>query len=162
VTTTRTAAGTMTGTADALGPIDFALLEFPRDRLTGEAGRALMDLVEAGTIRLYDLVVIAKDAAGGVEVLEVSDPGGPGGGFAFFAGARSGLLGEEDVREAATAMEPDTVAALLVYENRWAAPFVAAARRSGGELIASARIPATDVMAAVEAMAPTPPEELSD
>ena len=59
------------------GPVDFALLEFPRDRLTGEAGQALMDLVEAGTIRLYDLLVISKDADGGVEVLEVTDPGGP-------------------------------------------------------------------------------------
>ena len=141
-----------TSDADVHGPIDFALLEFPRDRLTGEAGQALMDLVEAGTIRLYDLLVISKDADGGVEVLEVTDPGGPAAGFSYFAGARSGLLGDEDVREASSAMEPDTVAALLVYENAWAAPFVAAARRSGGELVASARIPATDIMAAVEAL----------
>lgn len=141
-----------TSDADVHGPIDFALLEFPRDRLTGEAGQALMDLVEAGTIRLYDLLVISKDADGGVEVLEVTDPGGPAAGFSYFAGARSGLLGDEDVQEASSAMEPDTVAALLVYENAWAAPFVAAARRSGGELVASARIPATDIMAAVEAL----------
>ena len=141
-----------TSDADVHGPIDFALLEFPRDRLTGEAGQALRDLVEAGTIRLYDLLVISKDADGGVEVLEVTDPGGPAAGFSYFAGARSGLLGDEDVQEASSAMEPDTVAALLVYENAWAAPFVAAARRSGGELVASARIPATDIMAAVEAL----------
>jgi len=141
-----------TSDADVHGPVDFALLEFPRDRLTGEAGQALMDLVEAGTIRLYDLLVISKDADGGVEVLEVTDPGGPAAGFSYFAGARSGLLGDEDVQEASSAMEPDTVAALLVYENAWAAPFVAAARRSGGELVASARIPATDIMAAVEAL----------
>jgi hypothetical protein len=141
-----------TSDADVHGPVDFALLEFPRDRLTGEAGQALMDLVEAGTIRLYDLLVISKDADGGVEVLELTDPGGPAAGFSYFAGARSGLLGDEDVQEASSAMEPDTVAALLVYENAWAAPFVAAARRSGGELVASARIPATDIMAAVEAL----------
>lgn len=141
-----------TSDADVHGPVDFALLEFPRDRLTGEAGQALMDLVQAGTIRLYDLLVISKDADGGVEVLELTDPGGPAAGFSYFAGARSGLLGDEDVQEASSAMEPDTVAALLVYENAWAAPFVAAARRSGGELVASARIPATDIMAAVEAL----------
>jgi hypothetical protein len=134
------------------GPVDFALLEFPRDRLTGEAGQALMDLVEAGTIRLFDLLVIAKDAAGGVQVLELTDPGGPAAGFSYFAGAQSGLLGADDVQEAAAAMDPDTVAALLIYENTWAAPFVAAARRSGGELIASARIPATDIMTAVESL----------
>ena len=137
---------------DIHGPVDFALLEFPRDRLTGEAGRALMDLVEAGTIRLYDLIVISKDVDGRVEVLELTDPTGPAAGFSYFAGARSGLLGDEDVQEASGAMEPDTVAALLVYENAWAAPFVAAARRSGGELIASARIPAADIMAAVESL----------
>lgn len=134
------------------GPVDFALLEFPRDRLTGEAGQALMDLVEAGTIRLYDLLVISKDADGGVAVLEVTDPTGPAAGFSVFAGARSGLLRDDDVEEAASAMEPDTVAALIIYENAWAAAFVAAARRSGGELIASARIPAADIMAAVEAL----------
>jgi hypothetical protein len=141
-----------TSATEAHGPVDFALLEFPRDRLTGEAGQALMDLVEAGTIRLFDLLVISKDADGGVEVLELTDPGGPAAGFSYFAGARSGLLGDEDVQEASAAMEPDTVAALLVYENTWAAPFVAAARRSGGELIASARIPATDIMAAVDSL----------
>ena len=134
------------------GPVDFALLEFPRDRMTGEAARALMDLVEAGTIRLYDLLVIAKDDDGTTEVLELTDPTGPAAGFSYFAGARSGLLGEEDVTEAGGAMDPGTVAALLVYENTWAAPFVDAARRSGGELIASARIPATDVIAAVNAL----------
>ena len=78
--------------------------------------------------------MISKDADGGVEVLELTDPGGPAAGFSYFAGARSGLLGDEDVQEASAAMDPDTVAALLVYENTWAAPFVAAARRSGGEL----------------------------
>lgn len=138
--------------AEAHGPVDFALLEFPRDRLTGEAGLALMDLVDAGTIRLYDLLVISKDADGRIEVLELTDPVGPAAGFSYFAGARSGLLGDEDVQEAGAALEPDTVAALLVYENAWAAPFVAAARRSGGELVASARIPATDIMAAVESL----------
>ena len=146
---------TTTNIADVSGPVDFVLLEFPRDRLTGEAGQALMDLVESGVIRLYDLLVISKDDEGAVEVLEVTDPTSVSGGFAYLAGARSGLLGDEDVAEAAGAMQPGTVAALIVYENTWAVPFVAAARNSGGELIASARIPAADVMAALETLEPT-------
>jgi hypothetical protein len=139
---------------DVHGPIDFVLLEFPGDKLTGKAAPALMDLVDRGVIRLYDLLVISKSADGAIEVLELTDPDGLGG-FAYFAGARSGLLGDEDVRQAAGAMKPDTVAALIVYENTWAVPFVAAARDSGGELIASARIPAADVMAALDTLQPT-------
>ena len=146
---------TATDIADVSGPIDFVLLEFPRDRLTGEAGKALADLVERGVIRLYDLVVIGKESDGSVEVLEITDPTSAAGGFAYFEGARSGLLGDDDVREAADAMQPGTVAALIVYENTWAVPFVAAARNSGGELIASARIPAADVMAAIDTLEPT-------
>lgn len=144
-----------TTTTELHGPVDFVLLEFPRDGLTGEAGAALMDLVDRGIVRVYDLMVISKDADGSVEVIELTDPGSGAGTFAYFAGARSGLLGDEDMQEAAGAMQPDTVAALIVYENSWAIPFVAAARNSGGELIASARIPAPDVMAAVEALEKT-------
>ncbi|HLN77758.1 MAG TPA: DUF6325 family protein [Nocardioidaceae bacterium] len=136
------------------GPVDFVLIEFHADKLTGEAAPALMDLVDRGIIRLYDLMVISKHDDGSVEALELQDPAGVDG-FSYFAGARSGLLGDDDLREAAEAMEPGTVAALIVYENSWAIPFVAAARNSGGELIASARIPATDVMAALEALEPT-------
>ncbi len=145
----------MTTTAtDVHGPIDFALIEFPRDKLTGEASKALRDLVERGTIRLYDLMVIAKNEDGSVEMLELTDPTSETGGFSYFAGARSGLLGDDDLDEAAGVMESNTVAALIVYENTWAIPFVAAARNSGGELIASARIPAPDVMAALDALDP--------
>jgi hypothetical protein len=139
---------------DVHGPIDFVLLEFPGDKLTGQAAPALMDLVERGVIRLYDLLVISKSADGAVEALELTDPEGLDG-FTYFSGARSGLLGDDDVREAAGAMKPGTVAALIVYENTWAVPFVAAARDSGGELIASARIPAADVMAALDTLEPT-------
>jgi hypothetical protein len=144
-----------TTTTDVHGPVDFVLLEFPRDRLTGEASRALIDLVERGIVRIYDLIVISKDSDGTASMLELTDLGPGAGGFAYFAGARSGLLGDEDMQEAAAAMTPGTVAALIVYENSWAIPFVAAARNSGGELIASARIPAPDVMAAVEALEKT-------
>ena|SRR5215468_3604660 len=140
---------TTEATTEVHGPIDFLLIEFPADRLTGEASQALMDLVERGVIRLYDLMVISKHEDGFVEALELTDPEGVGG-FSYFAGARSGLLGNDELSEAAAAMGPGTVAALIVYENSWAVPFVAAARNSGGEVIASARIPATEVMAALE------------
>ncbi len=141
-------------TADVHGPIDFVLIEFPENRLTGEASTALRDLVDSGVVRLYDLMVLAKHQDGSVEALELADPAGVDG-FSYFAGARSGLLEDDDVREAAGAMKPGTVAALIVYENAWAIPFVAAARNSGGELIASQRIPAPDVMAALENLEPS-------
>jgi Family of unknown function (DUF6325) len=143
-----------TTAADVHGPVDFLLLEFPGDRLTGRTGAALVDLVENGTIRVYDLMIISKETDGSVEVLQLDDPGGVDG-FTYLAGARSGLLGDDDLDQAAAAMEPGTVAALIVYENTWAIPFVAAARDSGGEVIASARIPATDLMEALESLEPS-------
>jgi dihydroorotase-like cyclic amidohydrolase len=145
----------MTTTTDVHGPIDFVLLEFPRDQLTGEAAQALADLIEAGTVRLYDLMVVSKDKDGSVKVVEMNEDASGAAGFAYFASARSGLLGDEDVTEAAGAMEPNTVAALIVFENTWAIPFVAAARKSGGELVASMRIPAAEVMAALDELDPT-------
>lgn len=134
------------------GPIDYVLMEFPKERLTGEAAAALMDLVEQGIIRLYDLVVLSRNEDESFEVLELSEAGLYTGGFVAFSGARSGILGDDDLREAALAMAPNTVAALVVYENTWAIPFVAAARNSGGDVIASARIPATYVMETLEAL----------
>lgn len=134
---------------DTHGPIDFVLIEFPGDRLTGETAKALRALVESGVIRLYDLMVVSKHEDGTVEALELTDALGVDG-FTYFAGARSGLLEDDDLRDAAAAMQPGTVAALIVYENSWAIPFVAAAREAGGELIASQRIPAADVIAALD------------
>jgi dihydroorotase-like cyclic amidohydrolase len=142
----------MNTSTDVHGPIDFLLLEFPRDRLTGEAAQALIDLVEAGTVRLYDLMVVSKDLDGNVEVLEMDEDSM---GFSYFSGARSGLLGDDDVAEAAGALEPNTVAALIVYENTWAIPFVAAARKNGGEVVASMRIPAGDIMDTLDALEAT-------
>ena len=133
------------------GPIDFVLIEFPEDGLTGRPGDALLDLVEAGVVRLYDLVVIDKHQDESWEMVELADAAAAAA-FARFTGARSGLLTDEDVDKAASAMNPGTLAALIVYENSWAVPFVGAVRDSGGELIASARIPAPDVMAALEAL----------
>lgn len=138
---------------DLQGPIDFVLIEFAGDRMTGGAADALMDLVDRGIVRIYDLLVIRKDSDGSFSGIEVSDLSADDvGGFTAFAGARSRLLGDDDLRQAADAMEPGTVAALIVYENTWAIPFVAAARDAGGQLIASARIPAQDVVDALDAV----------
>jgi hypothetical protein len=141
----------MTTTPDALGPIDFILIEFPNDKTDGSAAQALADLIEAGTIRLLDLVIARKEDDGTVEVIDI-DGAGDVTAFVQFAGARSGLLGESDVEEAGAALAPGTTAALIVFENTWAAPFVAAARRNGGEMVASMRIPASDVMDVLDAL----------
>jgi hypothetical protein len=106
-----------------------------------------MRLVEDGTIHLLDLLVVGKGLDGDVVAMDLSEDDG---GFTLMAGARSGLLGDDDVAEAAAVLEPGRVAALIVYENAWAVPFVAAARESGGEMVASARIPAEDVMHALD------------
>ncbi len=138
---------------DVHGPVDFLLLEFPDDRLTGRAAEELLNLVDHGIVRVFDILVVGKTAAGetyGVDFAEAAAE--QLGGFADLAGARSGLLTDEDMHEAASAVEPGRLAALIVYENAWAIPFVAAARESGGELIAGARIPAQDVMDALDAM----------
>ena len=134
-------------TVDTHGPIDFVLLEFPGDKLTGRAGEELLKLVEDGTIHLLDLLVVGKGEDGDVFALDVGEDGGS---FTMMSGARSGLLGDDDVAEATAVLEPGRVAALIVYENAWAVPFVAAARESGGEMVASMRIPAADVMAALD------------
>lgn len=131
---------------DVPGPIDFVLIEFgDAGPLDGPAA-ALLDLVEAGTIRLYDLVVLRRSDDGSPEALEI----GPDSGFGDFRGAQSGLLGDEDVAQAAQAMEPGTTAVLIVYENAWAIPFVAAVRDAGGEMIATARIPGQDLIDALD------------
>lgn len=134
-----------------MGPIDYLIVEWPDRQPTGEAAPYLIDLVERGLIRIIDLAFIAKAEDGSVAVLEIADLGDQVEAFATFEGASSGLLSEEDTTEAGAALEPGTSAALLVYENRWAAPFAAAMRRTGGQLVASGRIPIQDMLAALDA-----------
>lgn len=138
--------------ADVHGPIDYVLLEFTGNRLTGRAAEELVNLVERGIIHVYDVMMVGKDAGGSTYAVDLAESSGPAGGFADLSGARSGILADEDLAEAAAAMEPGTLAAMIVYENTWARPFVAAAMESGGTLIAGGRIPAEDVMAALDAL----------
>jgi hypothetical protein len=134
-----------------MGPIDYLLVEWPGRQPTGEAMPHLLDLVDRGLIRILDLVFLAKGEDGSVVRLEIADFGDQVAAFADFEGASSGLLSDEDAEEAGGTLEPGTSAALLVYENRWAAPFATAVRRSGGQLVASGRIPIQAMLAALEA-----------
>jgi Family of unknown function (DUF6325) len=136
---------------DEMGPIDYLLVEWPGRQPTGEAAPHLIDLVDRGLIRILDLVFLQKDEDGSLARLEISDLGDQVEAFADFEGASSGLLSDEDADEAGSALEPGTSAALLVYENRWAAPFASALRRSGGQLVATGRIPIQSVLAALDA-----------
>lgn len=140
-------------TTDVHGPIDFLLIEFPLDqKTTGKTAAALMDLIERRIVWVYDLLIIAKDEDGSVAGIEWSESASAElEGFDSLASVQSGLLDEDDIAQAADAMNPGTVAALLIYENIWAIPFVAAAREAGGDVIASARIPAQDIMDALDA-----------
>lgn len=135
-----------------MGPIDYLIVEWPGRQPTGEALPHLIDLVDRGLIRVLDLSFIAKGEDGSVATLEIADLGDEIDVFADFEGASSGLLGDDDIEEAGNALEPGTSAALLVYENRWAAPFAAAVRHSGGQLVASGRIPVQAVLAALDAV----------
>jgi hypothetical protein len=134
-----------------MGPIDYLLVEWPGRQPTGEAAPHLIDLVDRGVIRILDLVFLSKAEDGSVARLEIADLGDEVAAFADFEGASSGVLSDEDTGEAASALEPGTSAALLVYENRWAAPFASAVRRSGGQLVATGRIPIQAMLAALEA-----------
>jgi hypothetical protein len=138
-----------------MGPIDYLLVEWPGKQPEGEIAPYLVDLVDRGLIRILDLVFLAKGDDGSIAAMEIADVGGEVAELAIFEGASSGLLDDEDIDEAGSALEPGTSAALLVYENTWAGPFAAAVRRSGGQLVAGGRIPATDLLAALDAVEAT-------
>src|SRR4051812_29512810 len=137
---------------DEIGPIDYILVEWPGRQPNGEVAPHLIDVVDRGLIRILDLLFLAKDEDGTVRGVELADISGEVSELSAFEGASSGLLSDEDVEEAGGALEPGTSAALLVFENAWAAPFAPAVRRSGGQLVASGRIPVQAVLAALDAV----------
>jgi hypothetical protein len=137
---------------DEMGPIDYLVLEWAGDQpVTGEVMPLILDLVDRGIIRILDLAFMVKDADGSVAALDFAEAARSGEGLADFEGASSGLLGQDDLDEAAAALEPGTVAAVLVWENRWAAPVAVALRRSGGQLVANGRIPVQAILASLDA-----------
>ncbi|MDX2682728.1 DUF6325 family protein [Streptomyces sp. NY05-11A] len=135
-----------------MGPVDYVVVEFPGNRMTGEGFPLLVDLVDRGLIRILDLMFIRKEEDGSVTALEIADLTGDGKlDLTVFEGAHSGLLGQDDLEEAAAAVEPGNSAGLLIYENVWAAPFAAALRRGGAELVASGRLPVQAILSSLEA-----------
>lgn len=136
-----------------VGPIDYLAVELPGARLQGQGLTALVDLTERGIIRILDLVVATVGEDGTVSAVALADLDGDGElDLAVFEGVRSGLLDDDDIAQSAALAEPGNAVALLVYENTWAGPFVTAMREVGAEVIASGRIPADDVVAALDAL----------
>jgi hypothetical protein len=137
---------------DELGPVDYLVVEFPAgaSNFTGEMAAELVALVESGTIRLIDVLILTKDADGNVDAMELSDIADLGPLQALETELAE-LLAADDVENLAAAMEPGSTAGVLIWENLWAAPFATAARRSGGQLIANGRIPIQAIIASIEA-----------
>jgi hypothetical protein len=137
---------------DDLGPVDYVVVEFPAgaSNFTGEMTAELLKLVDSGTIRVIDALILTKDADGTVEATELSDVGELGE-LAEIEAQLAELLAADDVDNLAAAMEPGSTAGVLIWENLWAAPFASAARRAGGQLIANGRIPIQAIIASIEA-----------
>lgn len=141
--------------ANEMGPIDYLVVEFPGNQMTGEAFPLLLDLVDQGLIKVLDLVFVRKETDGSVAAVQIADLDGDGQlDLAVFEGASSGLLDDEDLADAGGVLEPGSSAGILVYENVWAAPFAAAVRRSGGQLVASGRIPVQALLASLDLSEP--------
>ena len=137
---------------DELGPVDYVVVEFPAgaSSFTGEMARELVALVDAGTIRVIDILILTKNEDGSIDAMELSEIEELGELRAVEAQLAE-LLAADDVVHLAACMEPGSTAGVLVYENLWAAPFASAARRSGGQLIANGRIPIQAIIASIEA-----------
>jgi len=149
---TETEQQTSATSLDQLGPVDYLVVEFPAgaSNFTGEMADELVSLVEQGTIRVIDVLILTKNEDGTVDATELSEIEELGALQAIEAQLAE-LLAEEDVLQLAAAMEPGSVAGVLIWENLWAAPFASAARRSGGQLIANGRIPIQAIIASIEA-----------
>jgi hypothetical protein len=141
-----------TESLDKLGPVDYLVVEFPAgaSNFTGEMAAELLALVDAGTIRVIDVLILSKDENGVVDATELADIEELGELQAIEAELAE-LLAEEDVAHLAAAMDPGSTAGVLIWENLWAAPFASAARRAGGQLIANGRIPIQAIIASIEA-----------
>jgi Family of unknown function (DUF6325) len=139
-------------TLDQLGPVDYLIVEFPAgaQNFTGEGAAELIRLHDAGIIRVMDILILAKGEDGTVMAQELGDLDDLGE-LGRLEAELAETLAEEDVDHLAAAMEPGSIAGVLVYENLWAAPFASAMRRAGGQLIANGRIPVQAILAAIEA-----------
>jgi hypothetical protein len=139
---------------DVLGPVDYLVVEFPRDKanFSGEMAAELTALVDRELVRVLDLVIMSKDLNGAVAVDELHEVDESNlGQLRALEADLAMLLAEEDLEAIGKVLEPGNIAAVLVYENSWAGPFASAVRRSGGQLIANGRIPTQALLAAIEA-----------
>jgi len=136
---------------EEMGPIDYVVLEWPADRPPDGSGLPLiLDLVDRGIIRVLDLAFIKKEKDGSVAAIDIADVGFTGDfDVTLYAEASSGIVDDEDVAEAGAVLSPGCAAALLVYENTWAAPFAIAMRQAGAQLVANGRIPVQSILAAL-------------
>jgi hypothetical protein len=149
MTTSEATAASGRDALDEVGPIDYVVIEWPGRQPTGEAMPLILELVDRGIIRILDIAFLAKNEDGSVDALDIAALDDET--FAVFEGASSGAIGPDDLEEAAAALDPGTSAAVLVWENRWAAPVARALRRSGGQLVASGRIPVQALLASLDA-----------
>ncbi|KPI31881.1 hypothetical protein OV450_1612 [Actinobacteria bacterium OV450] len=139
------------GEIDDMGPVDYVVIEFPGNRMTGRGLPLLVDLVDRGIIRIFDLIFVRKDLDGSVTAVELQDFGSEVD-LSVFEGASSGLLDQSDIDDAGGALEPGNSAGIIVYENTWAAPFARELRRGGAQLVAAGRIPVQALLASLDAM----------
>jgi hypothetical protein len=135
---------------DLMGPIDYLVVEFPHRTKPGEGLPLFVDLVDRGIIRILDLVFIHKENDGSVRRMSLAELGPE---LAVFEGASANFLAQEDIDDAAAAIQPDSTAGILIYENSWAAPLARAMRRGGGQLVATGRLPLQGILAALDATA---------
>ena len=134
---------------EEMGPIDYIVVEWPGRQPQGELAPLLLDLVDRGLVRILDIALMVKAEDGSYASIDLGELDGD---FAEFEGASSGLLTDEDLQAAAASLEPGTSAAVLMWENRWAAPVAVALRKSGGQLVASGRIEIQAILAALDAL----------
>jgi Family of unknown function (DUF6325) len=142
----------VTDQVDVMGPISYLIVEFPGNQMTGEGFPALIDLVDRGLIRILDLEFVTCRTDGSVEAIQLQELETDGQfDLTIFEGASSGILDQSDFDDAAKALQPGSSAGILIFENRWAATFVDALRRGGGQLVAAGYIPLADVAASLDA-----------
>lgn len=142
----------MTQASEAMGPVSYLVVEFPGNKMTGEGLAALVDLVDLGIVRVLDLVFVMRDTDGSITAMELRDIDGDGElDLTVFEGASSGLLDPSDLEQAGSVLEEGASAAILVFENSWAIPFMRGIRNGGAEVVAAGYVPVEDLVAALDA-----------
>jgi hypothetical protein len=135
-----------------MGPVSYLIVEFPGNKMTGEGFSTLVDLVDQGLIRILDLLFVSRAVDGSMDVIDLQDVDGDGEfDLSIFEGVSAGLLDHRDLADAASVVEPGSSAGILIFENRWATPFVQALRGSDGQLVAAGYIPHDTVLASLDA-----------